>query len=147
MPRKLIASLAAVILLGAATASFAGDGYCSHGASASAAAWSGAWLQRSAGGAITVADVASHSAAAKAGLRPGDIVTAVNGHRLGDSGHCSEGACNVGSSVTYTVQRGASTRTIRVRLERMPQSASQRFANREAAYDRTLATLVLPAVD
>ncbi len=146
MRRKLIASFTAALLLGAATAALAGGDYCSHGASASAAAWSGAWLQRSSSGDIRVADVAPHSAAAKAGLRAGDVVLAVNGHSLGE-GHCTEGSCTVGSSVTYTVQRGHATRTVRVKLERMPQSASQRYANREATFDRTLATLVVPAAN
>jgi predicted metalloprotease with PDZ domain len=154
MLKKLAAAVTTMMVLGA-TMAFAGGAGCSGAASASAyscsehssataAAWCGAWLERTSSGAVTVADVAPRSAAAKAGLRSGDIVTAVNGHRL-DSGTCDKGSCTVGSSVTYTVQRGHSTRTVKFQLQRMPQDATQRYAHREASFDRTLAAVVMPA--
>lgn len=157
MTKKLAASLAAVLMLGASSMAFAGGAHCSGSCSAGASstAWSGAWLERTATGTIAVAEVAPGSPAAKAGLRAGDVVTAVNGYRLAahhDGGSCSASAsasnaeCNVGSALTYTVQRGHSTRAVKVKLEKMPAEAAHRFANREAAFDPALAAIVMPAV-
>lgn len=157
MTKKLAASLAAVLMLGASTAAFAGGAHCSGSCSAGASstAWSGAWLERTATGTIAVAEVAPGSPAAKAGLRAGDVVTAVNGYRLAahhEGGSCSASAsssaeCNVGSALTYTVQRGHATRAVKVKLEKMPAAAAHRFANREAAFDPSLAAIVMPAVN
>jgi S1-C subfamily serine protease len=146
MMKKLAASIAAVLVLGASTAAFAGGAHCSGSGTASAA-WCGAWLQRTASGAISVADVAAGSPAAQAGLRTGDIVTAVNGHQLNE-GSCASGAqCSVGSAMTYTVQRGRSTRAVKVKLEKLPEAAAQRYAHRDAAFDPALAAIVMPAVN
>ena len=114
-------------------------------------AWAGAWLERSAGGELTVAAVAEGSPAARSGLRRGDVVVAVNGRELNGekSGHtCADGsACNVGSSFAYTIQRGSKTRVVKVRLERMPAGAATRFAARDASYEPTLAAMVISTVD
>jgi S1-C subfamily serine protease len=116
-----------------------------------ATAWTGAWLQRSASGELTVAAVAEGSPAARSGLRHGDVVVAVNGHETNAvcSVHsCPAGSvCAIGNSFTYTVQRGRSTRTVKVRLEKMPAEATTRFAAKEANYEPTLAAMVIPAVD
>lgn|SRR5262245_36146228 len=113
-------------------------------------AWSGAWLQRSADGGLTVAAVAKGSPAARSGLRKGDVVVAVNGRELGaESGHvCADGSvCAIGSSFAYTVQRGNDTRTFKVKLEKMPKEATMRIANVEPTYEPTLAAVVIPIVD
>lgn len=151
MLKKLVASAAAVLALAAVAAlpALAGGAHC--GSSASATAWAGAWLQRSTTGAVTVAEVAGGSPAARAGLKKGDIVTAVNGYSLAsskDRAMCSASAeCNVGSAVTYTVQRGNSTKAIKVKLEKMPADAASRFANRDASFDPALAAMVMPAAN
>ena len=148
MLKKLAAPLIAVLALAIAVPAFAGGAHCA-GMKSSSAAWAGACLQRSATGAVTVAEVASGSPAAKAGLKTGDIVTAVNGYNLADSkerAQCSASAeCNVGSTVTYTVQRGSKTKSIKVALVEMPASAAEKYADREAKFDPALAALVLPA--
>ena len=117
----------------------------------SSTAWSGAWLQRSSSGGLTVVAIAKDSPAARSGLRKGDVVVAVNGRELASasSGHmCADGtACAVGSSFAYTVQRGHSTKTIKVKLEKMPEEATMRYANVEPTYEPTLAAVVIPVVD
>jgi S1-C subfamily serine protease len=129
-----------------ATAASVGHGSCSG--SSRSTAWAGAWLQRTASGSVQVAAVADGSPAARSGLRTGDVVLAVNGRNLGAGMSCPSSAhCSVGSSVAYTVQRGRTTRTVKLTLEKMPASATERFANREASFDPVLAALVMPAVD
>ena|SRR5215831_16043346 len=132
-----------------ATAASAGAHSCA-GMSRSMA-WSGAWLQRSPSGQLTVAAVAKGSPAAHSGLQKGDVVLAVNGHELNaeHSGHmCADGsACVIGSSFAYTVQRGHSTKTVKVKLERMPDEATMRFADLDPTYEPTLAAVVIPIVD
>ena len=103
----------------------------------SSAAWAGAWLERSESGGLTVAAVAKGSPAARSGLKAGDVVVAC----------LSNAECSVGSAVAYTVQRGRSTRVIKMKLEKMPADATVRFANREASFDPTLASVVFPAVN
>ncbi len=132
-----------------ATAAGAGMGTCS-GMSHSTA-WAGAWLQRSSSGDLTVVAVAEGSPAARSGLRQGDVVLAVNGHDMSAAGSgqmCPHGtACTIGSSFAYTVQRGRSTKTVKVRLEKMPASATTRFAARDASFEPTLAAMVIPSED
>ena len=127
-------------------AAVAGADHC--GSKGAAAAWAGAWLERS-NGAIRVAEVAKGSPAARSGLKAGDVVVAVNGYQVGAAkGECMTGEeCKVGRSVAYTVQRGNSTKVMKLKLEKMPASATDRFANREASFDPALATLVLANVN
>ena len=131
----------------ASASSASADGYSCSGKSRTTA-WAGAWLQRS-GGEVTVIAVAEGSPAAKSGLRAGDVVLAVNGHSIAQmSGHCASGtACSVGSAFAYTVQRGKATKTVKVKLEKMPADATTRFASLEASYEPTLAAMVIPSVD
>jgi C-terminal processing protease CtpA/Prc len=166
MKKMLTASAATVLALAVTVPAFAGGAHCSGADKASAttadakascaskattAAWTGAWLQRSASGKVTVADVAKGSPAAKSGLKAGDVVLAVNGYDLSDSEDramcASKAECNIGSAVTYTVQRGRSTKAVKFKLERMPANATERLASRQASFDRALATVVLPTVN
>ena len=150
---KRLLTAAVVLALAAAVPAFAGDGPGCYGhgkaSKTTSAAWAGAWLQKSASGTFTVAEVAKGSPAARSGLRAGDVVLAVNGYDLSDSedrATCSSKAsCNVGSSVTYTVQRGGAKKAVKVKLEKMPSSATQRFASRSATFDPMLAAVVMPA--
>jgi S1-C subfamily serine protease len=165
MKKMLATSAAAVLALVVTVPALAGGSHCS-GSKASAtladaeascagksqsAAWAGAWLQRTATGTVTVAEVAKGSPAAKAGLKRGDVVLAVNGYDLSDSGEramcASKAACNVGSSLTYTVQRGRSTKELKFKLAKMPADATERFASRQASFDPALAAVVMPAVN
>lgn len=163
MKKMLTASAAGFLALAVAIPAFAGGAHCGSSASAvtadakascaaknTTAAWAGAWLQRSASGQVTVAEVAKGSPAARSGLRSGDVVLAVNGYDLSsseDRAMCaSKAECNVGSAVTYKVQRGRSTKAIKLTLERMPSNATERFASRKASFDPALATVVMPEV-
>ena len=164
MKKMLTVSAATVLALAVTIPALAGGSHCSGGDQTSAtaadakgmcagksAAWAGAWLQRSASGEVTVADVAKRSPAARAGLKTGDVVLAVNGYDLSnreDRAMCASHAeCNIGSAVTYMVQRGRSTKTIKLKLEKMPANATERFASRQASFDPALAALVMPAVN
>ena len=132
----------------ATAASSAGKSSCSS--SAKSAAWAGAWLQRSASGEVTVAEVAAGSPAARSGLKAGDVVVAVNGRDLAskENGVCMSSAdCKVGAAVAYTIQRGSSTKVVKVKLEKMPEQATAKFANREASFDPALAAVVLTVTD
>lgn len=150
MPKKFAASIAALALVAVvAVPAFAGGAHCGSEKSASTTAWAGACLERSADGAISVASVVPGSPAARAGLKSGDLVTAVNGYKLADSKEramCSSKAeCNVGSQVTYTVLRGSKTKDFKLTLVKMPTDAATKFAKRDASFDPSLAALVMPA--
>jgi len=164
MKKSLIASAAMLLALASVAPAFAGSNCGSHSSASAASneeschgksmstAWAGAWMQRSAQGQIVVADVAKGSPAAKAGLKSGDVVVAVNGYHLADSKEAamccaSNAACKVGSTVSYTVQRGTSKKNIKVKLAEMPADATARYADRKASFDPALAAVVIPSAD
>ena len=162
MKRILTASAAAAFALAMSVPAFAGGGHCSGGdASASAtsceghaaksAAWAGAWLERTASGTVTVAEVAKGSPAAKAGLKSGDVVLAVNGYDLSNSearAMCASKAnCSVGSTVNYTVQRNGATKHFKLKLEKMPADATNRYASRQAEFSPALAAVVVTSAN
>ena len=165
MKKMLTASAAAALALAMTVPAFAGGANCSsHKASATTAsaqeacagkskntAWAGAWLERSTSGSVTVAGIAKGSPASRSGLKNGDVVLAVNGYDLSNAEAremcASKASCSVGSAVTYTVQRGRSTKAIKLKLEQMPADATERFANRQASFDPALAAVVMPAVN
>jgi len=164
MKRMLTASAAAALALSLSVPAFAGGAHCSGSASATtadaqgaschsnkSAAWAGAWLQRSSSGAVSVAAVAKGSPAAKAGLKSGDVVLAVNGYDLSDTEEramcASKANCSVGSSVSYKVQRGKATKSFIIKLEKMPADATERYADRDAGFDPMLAAVVMSTVN
>lgn len=163
MKKSLTASVTTILAMAFAVPVFAGANCGSHATAATAnaqeacvgktsksAAWAGACLQRSASGQVTVTDVAKGSPAARSGLKSGDIVLAVNGYDLSDAEDramcASKASCKVGSQLTYTVQRGSSTKDIKLKLEKMPANATAKFG-RLATFDPTLAAVVMPAVN
>jgi len=162
MKKMLAVSALGILALAVSAPAFAGGGHCS-GSSASvdagscsghatkSAAWAGAWLQRSTSGTVTVAEVAKGSPAAKAGLKSGDVVLAVNGYDLSDrearATCASKADCNVGATVTYTVQRTGKTKNVKLKLEKMPADATERFASRQAGFEPALAAVVMPTAD
>jgi S1-C subfamily serine protease len=163
MKRTLVAAAVAVFALAAVAPAFAGGASCSHSSASltssegschgksATSAWSGAWLQRSSSGAVVVADVAKGSPAAKGGLKKGDVVLAVNGYNIADSKEAamcaSRADCTVGKTVAYTVQRGSSTKSVKVKLEKLPDDAAARYANRNASFDPALAAVVIPVTN
>jgi C-terminal processing protease CtpA/Prc len=164
MKNLLAASTATALALAVSVPAFAGGSHCSGGASAASAsasscaghatksaAWAGAWLHRSASGTVTVSEVAKGSPAARAGLKSGDVVLAVNGYDLSDSearAMCaSKAECKVGSTVNYTVQRGGTTKSVKFKLEKMSADATQRMASQQADFDPVLAAVVMPTVN
>jgi len=160
MKRILGVSAATALALAIAIPALAGGEHCmgeksttmanksSYHSKSKSAAWAGAWLQRSSTGTVTVAEVAKGSAAARSGLKAGDIVLAVNGYDLANSEDramcASKAACNVGNAVTYKVQRGRATKNVTFKLEKMPAHATERFASRQASFDPMLAAVVMP---
>ena len=132
----------------ASTAVAADYSHCSPGAKS--AVWAGAWLERSATGELTVVAVAAGSPAARAGVKPGDLVVAVNGRDLAtyDAGSClSKSERVVGASVAYTIQRGEKSKVVKVKLEKMPEQATGKFADRVATFEPGLAAVVVTSVD
>jgi S1-C subfamily serine protease len=163
MTKKLAIPVIAILTCALAVPALAGGGNCS-GKSATAyasaskaacapgaksAAWAGAWLQRSESGEISVAEVASGSPAAQSGLKAGDVVVAVNGRDLSSKeGVCLTSAdCKVGAAVAYTIQRGAKTKVVKVKLEKMPEAATVKFATRQAMFEPELAAVVITTTD
>ena len=155
---RLVVPMVAVAVFAAALPAAACDGNsktamassAGHCGGISKTAWAGAWLQRAPGGELTVAAVAKGSAAERSGLRKGDVVLAVNGRDLSaqSSGHCADGSvCAIGSSFAYTIQRGKSTKVVKVKLEKMRTEDTTRFADLNPSYEPTLAAMVIPIVD
>lgn len=63
--------------------------------------------------------------AAKAGLKPGDVITAVNGHQINTTNQFVATIANYapGNSVTLTVKRGGQTKTLKLTLGSQPSNA------------------------
>ncbi|MDY7100030.1 MAG: alpha/beta fold hydrolase [Actinomycetota bacterium] len=81
------------------------------------AGYLGAQLDSS-GGAVTVADVAPNSAAAAAGLTPGDVVVEVDGEPVGAIDDLV--AAGAGAQVTYTVERAGARQQLAATLGARP---------------------------
>ncbi len=74
-----------------------------------------------------VTRVVSNSPAEKAGIKQGDIITAVDGEPMSDSGNLQKKISNatVGSQVTVTIMRDGSARDIKVTLEKLPKDLTK----------------------
>jgi len=70
-----------------------------------------------------VTKVVSNSPAEKAGIKQGDVITAVDGEPMPDSGTLQKKISNskVGTQVTVTVTRDGSARDIKITLEKLPK--------------------------
>ncbi len=99
-------------------------------------AYVGVSLDPSVGGGAAIAKSASQNGsppiapggpAAKAGLQAGDVITAVNGTRVTNINQFVATVANYapGDTVSLTVNRGGSTKTIKLTLGSQPASASQ----------------------
>jgi putative serine protease PepD len=69
--------------------------------------------------------VVSGSPAAKAGLQPGDLITAIDGHAISSTEQFIEtvDGYKPGQTITLTVKRGGSTQQLKLTLGARPQSA------------------------
>ena len=45
------------------------------------------------------------------------------------------------------MQRGSSTKVVKVKLEKMPEQATAKFADREASFEPSLAAVVITVAD
>jgi Do/DeqQ family serine protease len=73
---------------------------------------------------VLVADVWPGSAAARAGLRNGDVIVAIGGQPVNDDGAATYqfGAQRIGSSVPVTILRGGKEQTLNVAAEAAPNT-------------------------
>jgi serine protease Do len=73
---------------------------------------------------VLITDVASGSPADKAGLRPGDIITAVDGKEQVDDGALMDyiNSLKIGQEIKITYYRGNATNTVSVTLVESPKS-------------------------
>ena len=81
--------------------------------------------------------IASGSPAAKAGLQAGDIITAVNGQKVTSVNTFVATIANYapGDTVTLTVNRGGSTKTIKLTLGAQPASAAPSTSSSQGGRD------------
>jgi S1-C subfamily serine protease len=126
MKRILSASAAAVFAFAVVAPAFAGGSACmGHGASAAdahyscsgkSAAWSGAWLERSASGKVTVAEIAKGSPAGRSGLKSGDVVLAVNGTPVTTPEQVKAAVGKSSKSVALLIKRGEDKIFVPIRI-------------------------------
>jgi C-terminal processing protease CtpA/Prc len=85
--------------------------------------WAGLMYDKTADGANQVKTVAAGSPAEAAGFKAGDLLVALNGIELNEKNHEALGKVNrkPGSTVTYTIRRGAEEKKLAVTLVQMPQ--------------------------
>ena len=71
---------------------------------------------------VLIVQVAPNSPAARAGLRPGDVITQINGTEIqtADSVQDSVEATNLGKSLQVTVNRNGSTQQLTLKPEQLP---------------------------
>jgi serine protease Do len=76
-----------------------------------------------------VAAVSPHSPAFRAGIKPGDLITSVNGHAVTNPGDLADDIANVdpGADTTLTFIRGGKQRQISVAVATMPANVDADF--------------------
>jgi C-terminal processing protease CtpA/Prc len=93
--------------------------------------WVGVELDSSAEGALVVNKVIEGSPAEKAGIKPGDILFAVNGLEYNDANMQKLGemkaASKPGDDVVWTVKRNGSSKELTITLARMPADLLARY--------------------
>jgi hypothetical protein len=104
-----LALIAAVAL--ALTAALSSSGHSSPNSAAvrEADSWLGVQLVAGPGGSAVIETVSPSGAAAFAGLEPGDVISQVNGHAVGDLGAAADAidAMSSGQQALITVERGS----------------------------------------
>ncbi|HEX3530717.1 MAG TPA: PDZ domain-containing protein [Thermoanaerobaculia bacterium] len=121
--KKTVTLLALALTLALSAAVWAGGEQCDHAAhNAKTAAAAHGWLGIETDKAHTVVAVAAGSPAEKAGFRKGDVVLALNGVSMNDTAKAKEAHdhCNIGKTVTYTIQRGGAQQTLTATLAAAP---------------------------
>jgi serine protease Do len=80
-----------------------------------------------------VSNVESGSPAARAGLRQGDVITAINGEKIGDSNELRNRIASTkpGSDVALEIVRNGSTQTVRATLDTMAPAKGERPSRNE----------------
>ena len=65
------------------------------------------------------------SPAARAGLQPGDLVTAINGKKISSTEQfiATVDSYSPGDTITFTIERGGKTQDVKVTLGARPQRA------------------------
>ena len=99
---------------------------------------------------VRISEVYPYTEAAKAGLKPGDILTALNGTALTAS-HLQDAedfthqieALSVGEKATLTVRRGPASLTVPVVLEATPDSAAQAKTVRSKEFEFSVRGIAL----
>jgi Do/DeqQ family serine protease len=99
------------------------------------------------GGAI-VARVMPQSAAEKAGLKPGDVITALNGKALDGSAELRNriGLMGPGKTVTLTVEHNGSSKTVQAELQPQSQKTAKKAAPQKAPGNSPLAGVELGSI-
>ncbi len=75
---------------------------------------------------VLIVDVARNSPAAKAGLRPGDIITQINGAQIQNAEQVQDQveSTSLGNTIPIQVQRNGSTQTLTIKPEQLPSATS-----------------------
>lgn len=130
--------LAAAAVLGLSAAASAGEGHCTastqacldkmatHCARTGWAGLEGEWNEEA--GLLTVKAVAADSPAAEAGLKKGDVLIGLNGHKFADMSKedwkASDAERVPGATARYMVERDGHAQEIAVVLAKMPEDVA-----------------------
>jgi serine protease Do len=99
-------------------------------------------------GGLLVTSVTENSPAAKAGLKAGDVITAVDGEKVESSGDITRAVNKRNDGeVTLTVVRDHSTRTLRVTPEKTPEVVRPRGTSARQVIIPRIEIPVVPAMD
>jgi C-terminal processing protease CtpA/Prc len=100
-----------------------------HMADAKKHGWVGIQYDKTEDGNMVIAEVVSGSPAAKAGLKAGDVVYALNGVDFTEANKdrlkAIKSKLEPGSSITYTIQRAGASKDVALTLGNMPDAVYQ----------------------